>query len=149
MAIGCGKVVLRIEFVADFFIALCFCITAYQRNLVWKDEIALWRNAVLLSPTSARPHANLGKALGVKGFLAEAEWESMLAMQLNPYLAEAHNNLGNIYPKKGLLADALRELRRAVDLKPFFPEALITSGWSIRGWGSLMRRWRSSGRQQS
>ncbi|MHC4278389.1 MAG: hypothetical protein ACYSTI_13885, partial [Planctomycetota bacterium] len=64
--------VFRLEFVAGFFIVLCCCITAYQRNLVWKDDIALWRNAVLLSPTSARPHANLGKALGVKGFLAEA-----------------------------------------------------------------------------
>jgi Flp pilus assembly protein TadD len=80
----------------------------------------------------ARPHTNLGKALGVKGFLAEAERESMLAVRLNPYLAEAHNNLGNIYLKRGLLSDALQELRRAVDLKPFLPEAKAVSPCQLR-----------------
>lgn len=82
-----------------FFCCLTFLsvIGSYQRNLVWKNEISLWRDVVTKSPNKARSYNNLGTALIDADRPDEAVPVLERAISLKPENPEAYYNLGNIY----------------------------------------------------
>jgi Flp pilus assembly protein TadD len=97
--------------------AMLACAT-WQRNLIWSDEVTLWRDTVHKSSGKDRPHANLGKALLQKGRVEEAIRELETALSLNPGNGEAWSNLGAADMKKGDYEAARKHLRTAVKLIP-------------------------------
>ncbi len=85
------------------------------RNEVWNDDLLLWRDSALKSPTKARPHYNLGVALLRQGQYPESEIEFRRAREMDPeddfsyaalaYCAELRNEFG---VARGLYRQALR-----------------------------------------
>jgi tetratricopeptide (TPR) repeat protein len=98
-------------------------IGAYQRNLVWKDEVTLWEDVVRKSPEKERGHTNLGLVYYKQGRLEEAAKEYITAIRLNPDYAEAHNNLGLVYYLQGRVEEAIQQYMTALKLTHGFAKA--------------------------
>lgn len=100
---------------------------AWSRMPVWRDNLALFRAAVVEAPESADAHLNLGAAHFRAGDLVGAEREFRQAVALRPAEPIARNNLGDLLRRRGRLDSAAAELRAAVELDPGYAEA----------WGNL------------
>lgn len=89
-----------------------------QRNLVWGDEVGLWKDVVRKSPQKPRPYNNLGNALNK----ADKPWEAisylMEALALVPYYPEANYNLGRSYLLVDQTALAIPFFQKAIRIKP-------------------------------
>ena len=92
-------------------------ILTFNRNFVWKSEIALWSDAVKKSPDKERPHGNLGKAYTDKGMIDEALAEFEKAIEIDPSSGQAHYNLGNCYYGMGKVDDAITQYGLAIKAK--------------------------------
>src|SRR3989304_1851736 len=111
-----------------FVTAFTLGIATYKRNLVWKDDIALWDDVIEKSPEKARGYNNLGKALQEKELFTESIKALQQAIQLKPNLPEPHTNLGNVYSKQGRFDYAIKEYRAALKLNPDYPDAYNNLG---------------------
>jgi len=58
--------------VALVLVAVLYSFGTVQRNVVWKDDVRLWRDVVDKSPASAVSHYNLAWALNSRGQIDEA-----------------------------------------------------------------------------
>jgi tetratricopeptide (TPR) repeat protein len=70
--------------VAFLLIAVTALFTAYNRNLVWKDDTTLWEDVVEKSPGKVRGHYSLGTSYDKKGRMEEAISKYKEALRLNP-----------------------------------------------------------------
>ncbi len=104
--------------VALSLVAALFCMWTFQRNRVWADEVALYRDSALKSPGKARPQNNLGAALSRRGRLPEAIERYRAALKIKPDYADAHYNLGFALAKNGQLDEGLPHFRQAVQISP-------------------------------
>ncbi|MFQ5737449.1 MAG: tetratricopeptide repeat protein [Acidobacteriota bacterium] len=66
------------------FLMVAMIPTSLARNAIWKDDLALWRDAARKSPSKARVRYNLGAALVRRGQTRPAEIEFRKAHHLNP-----------------------------------------------------------------
>ncbi|MDP2278847.1 MAG: tetratricopeptide repeat protein, partial [Nitrospirota bacterium] len=96
-----------LEFIIVFGFVLLYGLSAYQRNLVWKDDVTLWSDVVKKSPEKARAHNNLGVGFNKKGLPNEAISALKSALCLKPDYMDAYVNLGNSYIKMGLIDKAI------------------------------------------
>tara|TARA_Y100001933_G_scaffold62068_1_gene62201 strand:+ start:2179 stop:4692 length:2514 start_codon:yes stop_codon:yes gene_type:complete len=87
-----------------------------QRNVDWKTEEAIWRDAVKKGPMMARPYVNWSQALLEAGQVEASINASRRALDLQPALAQAHYNLGTAYMHQGTYDLAEAHLRRSVEL---------------------------------
>ena len=78
-------------------LVLVSCLSTYQRNLLYRDQISLWSDTVHKSPNKARPHNNLGHAYALRDDWDRAIEEFRIAAQLNPDYALAQKNLRDAY----------------------------------------------------
>lgn len=90
----------------------------HERNQVWGDAVALWRDCVRKSPLKARPHNNLGTALVEKDRLPEAEMNLRKAIELKPQYGDARYNLGYVLIRLGRMEEGSRQLLEAIRLEP-------------------------------
>ena len=100
-----------------------FSAATYRRNLVWKDELSLWKDAALKSPRKSRVLNNLGMAYDKIGNETKAFACYKRAVKMNPRDAEAYNNMGIL---RGKTADEMKSevyYRRAIAVKPDFAKA--------------------------
>ncbi|MBI5427146.1 MAG: tetratricopeptide repeat protein [Nitrospinae bacterium] len=104
-------------------IALLFAAGTARRNLVWKDEVSLWADAVKKAPRSIRPYNNLGEAYDRLGRYDEALAGFKAALEIKPDYFFALNNIGNIYGKLGEPLKAIEYLKKAVAVRPDYPIA--------------------------
>ena len=104
--------------IALSLVGALFCMWTFQRNRVWTDEIALYRDCAAKSPGKARPQNNLGAALSRQGRLEEAIERYRAALKIKPDYADAHYNLGYALAKSGQLDAGLYHFRRAVKIQP-------------------------------
>lgn len=121
---------------------LCMAVTlgsiwTFQRNQVWADDVALWRDCVKKSPQKARPYNNLAKALARQGNLNDATANYRIALTLKPDYARAHYNLGVILAKQGDLNKGIHHLRTAVHFDPSSHEAQNNLGVALLIQGDL------------
>ncbi|KAF0146227.1 MAG: hypothetical protein FD156_254 [Nitrospirae bacterium] len=103
-------------------------IAAYQRNIVWQDEMSLWEDVVRKSPQKARGHNNLGIAYKDKGLTDKAIEHYQIALRINPDYVEAYNNLGAAYYNKGLTDMAIEHYQIALRINPNYAEAYNNLG---------------------
>ncbi len=89
----------------------------YARNIVWHDDITLWKDVVKKTPNNSRAHLELGNAYGRQEMIDEAIEEFKSAIRLKPFHAWAYNNLGIAYAKKGMLDEALSAFLKSVTLQ--------------------------------
>ena len=122
------KRLIYIESVVLVGLVLLFAAAAYQRNLVWKDDLTLWSDIVKKSPNKARPYNNLGVALNDKGLAEKAIIEIKKALMLKPNFVNARVSLGNAYFNKGLPDMAIVEYRNALRLKPDYAGVYVNIG---------------------
>ncbi|MBF0224832.1 MAG: hypothetical protein HQK76_05190 [Desulfobacterales bacterium] len=54
------------------FLIFMFSMGTYTRNMVWKDELTLWKDAILTAPKSLRAYGMLGVTLLDEGKIGEA-----------------------------------------------------------------------------
>ncbi len=105
----------------------------YARNLVWRDAVTLWTDAVSKSPGKARPHANLGVAYAERGRMDDAIRELRAAIRIDPGFAKAQVSLGAAYGTLRRYDDAIAHLRAALVLDPGLAMAHVDLGAAYEG----------------
>jgi len=95
----------------------------FERNSVWRDEVALWRDCALKSPAKPRTHLNLGRALARKGAYGEAITRFSEALRIKPDYAKAYNNLGAALASQKRYKEAIAYYTEALRLKPDYARA--------------------------
>lgn len=100
-------------------VILTFATVSYNYNFNLKNAPIFWRQAVTMSPQSARAHAELAKVYVSEKKLDEAEHEYLKASELNPQEKNIHNNLALLYIKQGLFEKAETELMKEMEIDKF------------------------------
>jgi Tfp pilus assembly protein PilF len=96
---------------------LVMSFATYSRNMVWRNQFALWEDVVQKNPRNHRGHNMIGIIYKEKGQIENAIGAFRMSLQIKPDYAEAHVNLGNAYLTRGMLDDALREFMTALSLQ--------------------------------
>lgn len=104
-------------------IVLALGSATYRRNLVWQDELSLWRDVVAKAPKKARGHINLGGSYELQKNWKRALQEYQTAIILKPDYPEVYNNLGNVYAAFGAREEAIETYKIALKLHPAYAEA--------------------------
>jgi Flp pilus assembly protein TadD len=84
----------------------------------YADAVPEWRKAIELNGDEARPHLQLGIALGELGQVDEEVVEYRKAIQLEPNTAPAYSNLAIVLQGQGKLAEAIEAYRKSIQLEP-------------------------------
>lgn len=109
-------------------IILSLGLAAYQRNWVWRSELALWSDVTEKAPHNNRGWYNLGRAFHLAGRLSEAETAYRTAIQCNPEYDEAYNNLGVLLCQTGRHHEAMVLLKRALEINGEYADACNNLG---------------------
>ena len=99
-------------------IASVFAALTIKRNLVWKDDLTLWSDAVEKSPLKARPFNNRGLVFKKVGYLDLALNDLNRAIAINPKYAQAYQNRGHLQKMRGDYDAALRDYSAVLLLEP-------------------------------
>ena len=93
-----------------------------------------FQKAILLSPTDAGLHNNLGSLYADMGKVPEAQAEFQKAADLNPSGASGYYyNLGVVMVNQGKMDDASTALKKAIDLDPNNANAFYWYGMALLG----------------
>ncbi len=101
-----------------FAVVLILSFWTYQRNIVWGNDIILWKDCVKKSPYKPRQHYNLGVVLARNGNLDQAIEHYRTALKLKPDYSAAYYNLGNALARKGDAESAIYNYRKALKSDP-------------------------------
>ncbi len=103
-----------------------------HRNLIWRDEITLWRDTCRKSPLKGRPFNNLGYIYNQAGDYYRARESLRRAIKNYPEYAEARVNLAISLKNLNQPDRAEENCRKALKLKPDYPEAYNCLGDILR-----------------
>jgi Tfp pilus assembly protein PilF len=103
-------------------IALCLGLI-FLRNLDYRSEISIWRDAVAKRPGNGRAHNNLATALVKTGAKAAGALEFQRAIQIYPAYGRALCNFGVVLSELGQPRLGLEYLDYTLALYPDFAEA--------------------------
>ena len=124
-------------------IMVVFALLTFQRNMDWKDDFTLWKDALEKASHMPRAHLYMGNAHKDAAFKAVAGSSEALghwnqargafrrAIELQPrgdLALRALNNLGAVSFVLQDIKGAEQAYRRAVELNPAFADALINLG---------------------
>ncbi len=111
------------------FAAFCLVLAAatYSRNIIWMDDILLWKDVTSKSASKARAYNDLAMAFYNAGLLDKAVTNYKKALALRP-LPMIHSNLGVAYQQKGMVDEAIAEHRKALEMDPFYAQAHANLG---------------------
>ncbi len=112
-------------------------IMTIQRNRVWKDDYALWRDAANKSPNSARVHDNLGLAYIGRGEYDLAIAEFQRTLELHPLYYLAYYNAGVVYQLQNSLDLARDSYEECLKINPQYFRAYYNLGILYRKTGDL------------
>lgn len=113
--------------------ASVLAVVTWNRNAVWRNEEALWRDAAAKSPGHWRAVSNLGAALTRQQRFPEAVSVMRAALQIDPRSVAARVQLGVVLYLAGKPQEAEVELRKAVALDPNDAAALFNLAVFLRG----------------
>ena len=115
------KVHLKGLYAVFALIIIVLSIFTYARNEIWKDEIALWKDAANKFPKNSRTHLNLGAIYAEKGMCDEAITELELGLKNDPYNELSRTHLAFCFWKKDRIEDAIKIMNYVMQLnKGFF-----------------------------
>jgi len=80
---------------------ILLCFWTLERNRVWKDPVAFWKDNVRKAPTSYRAYNNLGRHFIMSGNYNAAISQLKLAVRLAPSVPLTYSNLGLAYAGTG------------------------------------------------
>jgi tetratricopeptide (TPR) repeat protein len=92
--------------------------TATARNLVWRDDRALFTDMVEKVPRSAKAHYNLAYDAGRRGETEIQKRQLEIAVELFPSYYDAWASLGRIAWTERRWDEAVRDYRRSVEIFP-------------------------------
>ena len=96
--------------------------TAYQRNSIYHDFIALWGNITKTSPNKRRAHENYGQALSTVGRLDEAlrEFNIVLALKDDGSvpMRDLYREIGVVYFRMNRMDDAISAWQTGLQKAP-------------------------------
>jgi tetratricopeptide (TPR) repeat protein len=114
--------ILKNRAVCAVFFVLCLVILStwtYQRNTLWAQPIAFWKDAAQKSPQHFRSHFHLGTSYLNAGHYAQALVALRQALALDPpYPTEINTNIAISYYKMGDLEHAREQVEKALALNP-------------------------------
>jgi tetratricopeptide (TPR) repeat protein len=90
-----------------------------DRNRLWQDDVALWKQAASLYPENARAHYNLGVAWAERGQISHAEESFERALRLNPRDSLNYAALGYCAQVERRSEEAIRLCQTALRIDPF------------------------------
>lgn len=90
----------------------------FERNALWKNEIAFWQDTIRNDPENEVSYNSLGEALTRAGKYDEAVKYIKIALKLNPTFTSAYNNSGTALTESGKLDEAVKAYKEAVRLAP-------------------------------
>ena len=99
-------------------IAIALSVLTYRQNPTWANDVALWRQATRVDPTSAQASAEYGEALRRAGKLDKARRELERSLELNPDLRTSNLALGMLAVQEERLIEGERLLRHVVESLP-------------------------------
>ena len=101
-------------------IALLVCCLALtvQRNQVWSSSLALWSDASMKNPVSARSRVNLALAYREQGDLGNARIQLDEGLRLDPGFAEGWVVAGDLARDAGQQDEARLAYERAAQIQP-------------------------------
>ncbi len=108
-------------------ISVCLLIGVYSsgvvaRNPVWRNDRALWEDAVIKSPDAAIAHYNFGLLLYREGEVDRAIQQYQAALRLQPS-PRVYNDLAVAFNDIGLTDKAIELLQIAIRMRPDFADA--------------------------
>jgi len=103
----------------------------------WRDSVALWKQAVRISPGAPEAHNGLGATYSDahRPAIAIAEFERAIA--LGPDYSDAHQNLGRELVLAGRVSEALPQLAFAAGHSPGSASAALQLGVGLQAAGRL------------
>ncbi len=103
----------------------------------WKDDVALWTRATMLTlhVDEYAAHLSLGRTLTNQERFPEAVAHFSEAVRLQPRSAEAHLDLGVALSRQGKASEAIRSFGEAVRLEPGYEQAHFNLGAALAGAG--------------
>ena len=103
----------------------------------WKNNIALYTNALKVNPVSFISHNNMGIAMRETGNLDKAISHYEKTINIRPTHAKTHYNLGIVLEDKGKLNEAISSYLQAIQYKPDYPTAYYNLGVILTKQGKL------------
>jgi len=82
------------------------------------DAVPEWRKAIELNAEEARPHLQLGLALGELGQVDQEIAEYRQAIKMEPTSASSYTNLAIALQGQGKLDEAIEAYRKSIELEP-------------------------------
>src|SRR5437867_295302 len=110
----------RVVVVLVALVAIALGVATAARNEVWRDDGALWRDAVAKAPANPRAWLNAGHAAMARDDRDEARRLLLEAHRLAPCYAYVQLNLSALASRTGDLAQSLRWADEAVACNPGF-----------------------------
>ena len=115
--------------VALFFaIAVAFASRTVARNLVWKDDAALFEATVASSPGSAKAHYNLAWHSAQAGRLPEALRHYTEATRIYPKYFDAWAGKGGVEQRRNDLEAAEKSFKRSIEVAPAYENGFFRLG---------------------
>ena len=116
--------------ISSFSLSLLIIISIYaamtfQRNSYWADELTLWENAKLKSPSKSRPYTYAGVAYAKEKRLKEAYSNLSRAIMLNPNDIEGKYNLSILYMELKRFDLAEIGFKDAIESRPELKESYM------------------------
>jgi tetratricopeptide (TPR) repeat protein len=103
------------------FLVHCLAAT-YARIPIWRNEYALWEDAVKKVPNSSKAHFQFAHILEYQGAFAKAEEQYQLGLNLTSSTFERYS-LARMHEKQGRTDKAVEEYQRILSQSPGFPDA--------------------------
>ena len=118
-----GKTLVRISVGVIFSVILGhYVIETYDRIPIWKNEYALWEDAVRKVPHSPKAHFQYAHILEYQGEFGKAEEQYELGLNLSTSHFERYP-LARLHEKTGHLDKAIEEYQRFLSHSPGFLDA--------------------------
>lgn len=118
-------------------IIMILLIMSYSRNIVWQNEIELWKDTTDKSPQKARTWYSLGFYYIKKRQAYESIQPFMKAVELRPKYAEAWAGLGVAYAELGNYIKAKDMFENAVEIRPSYQNAWFNLGIILEHMGYI------------
>ncbi len=99
-------------------VLLSLMITSWLQLAHWRNSVALYEHALMVTENNYLAHNNLGTVLEEDGNLKEAILHYSKAVRIKPNYGDAHHNLGIALTRQGKFTEALNHYWQALRLDP-------------------------------